>query len=160
MLRRRKDQQLNGQVLIKLPKRSVEIISCDFNASERSFYDALETKMEDVIEKLMKNSKGGSNYIGVLTLLLRLRQGGSLVINSSPESCAHISEACNHPILVTKDYKTDVDALEPKAVPKGKDDTDADADDLAAAFGQMGVSKKCLMCTIECVESFSLGPVL
>ncbi|CAA7266240.1 unnamed protein product [Cyclocybe aegerita] len=131
MLRRRKDQTLNGKVLIELPKRQVEVVSCEFDPSEKEFYDALETKMESVIEKLMANSKGGSSYIGVLTLLLRLRQ------------------ACNHPILVTKDYKNDSDALEPKAVEKGKDDHDLDADDLIAAFGQMGVVKKCAMCTIE-----------
>src|SRR5882757_5481941 len=46
MLRRRKDQLLNGEVLIKLPKRQIEIISCEFDASEREFYSALEAKME------------------------------------------------------------------------------------------------------------------
>jgi SNF2 family DNA or RNA helicase len=74
MLRRRKDQLLNGEVLIKLPKRHVNIISCEFNASEKEFYYSLEMKMEDVIEKIMA-SKGGNTYIGVLTMLLRLRQG-------------------------------------------------------------------------------------
>ena len=76
MLRRRKDQLLNGEVLIKLPKRLVEIISCEFDASEKEFYGALEAKMEDVVEKLMASTKG-NKYIGVLTLLLRLRQGMS-----------------------------------------------------------------------------------
>lgn len=134
MLRRRKDDQLNGKALIQLPKRTVEITSCDFDASERAFYNALETKMESVVEKLMKQSgkTGGSSYISVLLLLLRLRQ------------------ACNHPLLVSEDYKKDSDALEPKAVEKGKDDQAPDADDdLAAAFGQMGVTKKCKMCTVE-----------
>ena len=78
MLRRRKDQLLNGEVLIKLPKRHVNIISCEFNASEKEFYYSLEMKMEDVIEKIMA-SKGGNSYIGVLTLLLRLRQGMLLI---------------------------------------------------------------------------------
>lgn len=134
MLRRRKDDQLNGKVLIQLPKRTLEIMSCDFDASERAFYDALESKMESVIEKLMKQSAktGGSNYMSVLLLLLRLRQ------------------ACNHPVLVSADYKKDSEALEPKAAEKGKDDQAPDADDdLAAAFGQMGVTKKCKMCTVE-----------
>lgn len=74
MLRRRKDQLLNGQALIKLPERHVDIISCKFDAAEKEFYHSLETKMEDVIAKIM-TSKGGNRYIGVLTLLLRLRQG-------------------------------------------------------------------------------------
>ncbi|TFK32090.1 SNF2 family N-terminal domain-containing protein [Crucibulum laeve] len=131
MLRRTKDQTLNGKKLIELPQRIVNVVSCPFDEDEKSFYDALEGKMESVIEKLMANSKGNSSYISVLLLLLRLRQ------------------ACNHPILVAKDYKKDMEAVEPKSAPKGADDRDGDADDLVAAFGQLGVTRKCQMCTIE-----------
>lgn len=75
MLRRRKDQFLNGKPLIELPQRIVNVISCPFDSSEQAFYDGLENKMEDVIQKLMAQSKGKNNYISVLLLLLRLRQG-------------------------------------------------------------------------------------
>ena len=75
MLRRRKDQILNGKALIELPKRIVNVVSCNFDPSEQYFYDSLETKMETVIEKLMATSKGNNSYISVLLLLLRLRQG-------------------------------------------------------------------------------------
>ncbi|KAH9474606.1 putative ATP-dependent helicase [Psilocybe cubensis] len=134
MLRRRKDQTMNGRALIELPKRNIEIISCPFDDAEQEFYDSLESKMESVIENLMasSNSGGGNTYISVLLLLLRLRQ------------------ACNHPMLVSKDYKNDSQALEPKPAEKGKDVADPDADDdLIAAFGQLGVTKKCQMCTSE-----------
>ncbi|KAG6919121.1 hypothetical protein DXG01_008928 [Tephrocybe rancida] len=129
MLRRRKDQSLNGKALIELPKRTVEVVSCDFNPSEKAFYGALEGKMESVIEKLMGNGK--NNYISVLLLLLRLRQ------------------ACNHPILVAQDYKADLDAVEPQSKKNTDDD---DADDLVGAFAQLGVTRKCHVCTTE------LGP--
>lgn len=76
MLRRRKDDEINGKKLIELPKRTIEIVSCPFDASERTFYTSLETKMDDVLEKLMNQEKG-SKYISVLLLLLRLRQGMS-----------------------------------------------------------------------------------
>lgn len=56
---------------------------------------------------------------------------------------------------MSSDYKGDTDALEPKAVEKGKDDQDPDADDLVVAFNQMGVSRKCQMCTTEYASSFS-----
>ncbi|KAG6820007.1 hypothetical protein H0H93_006553 [Arthromyces matolae] len=130
MLRRTKDQSLNGKPLLELPARNVEIVSCDFDPAEKEFYSGLENKMESVIEKLMGNGK--NNYISVLLLLLRLRQ------------------ACNHPILVTKDYKSDMDALEPKDQ-KNADDDD-DTDDLVGAFSQLGVTRKCYVCTSE------LGP--
>lgn len=75
MLRRQKNQTLNGKTLLELPKRIVEVVSCEFDASEQIFYNGLENKMESVIEKLMGNGK--NNYISVLLLLLRLRQGSS-----------------------------------------------------------------------------------
>ncbi|KAF9467200.1 SNF2 family N-terminal domain-containing protein [Collybia nuda] len=130
MLRRRKDQLLNGKPLIELPQRLINVISCPFDPSEQAFYDGLENKMEDVIEKLMAQSKGKNNYISVLLLLLRLRQ------------------ACNHPVLVAEDYKTDMDAVEPKSK-KSVDPQDDDGDDLVAAFGQLGVTRKCQVCTTE-----------
>ncbi|KAF8647534.1 hypothetical protein AX16_006641 [Volvariella volvacea WC 439] len=137
MLRRQKDQTLNGQPLIKLPGRHLNIVPCTFDASEKAFYDALEAKMEDVLAKLTAQEKKGSAYMSVLLLLLRLRQ------------------ACNHPMLVVSDYKADMEAVEPRAAKKGADEDDpgADADDLAAAFGQLGVTRKCQVCTVELTSS-------
>ncbi|KIY49841.1 hypothetical protein FISHEDRAFT_40909 [Fistulina hepatica ATCC 64428] len=130
MLRRRKDQTLNGKVLIELPQRNVDIVKCPFDANEQAFYDQLEDKMSDQVKKLMAEQQtGGRNaYISVLLLLLRLRQ------------------ACDHPSLVSGDYKADLDAIDTKAPSKSQDD---DADDLVAAFGQLGVAKKCAICMTE-----------
>lgn len=105
--------------------------------------------MESVIEKLMATSKGNSSYISVLLLLLRLRQGAFIKFLSQEVLWLLFCKACNHPILVAKDYKKDLDAVDPKAVAKGQDVNDADGDDLATAFGQMGVTRKCQMCTTE-----------
>jgi len=74
MLRRQKDDILNGKRLIELPKRTVKIISCPFDALEKALYASLETKMNETLEKLM-NSDKGNKYMSVLLLLLRLRQG-------------------------------------------------------------------------------------
>ncbi|KAK7038089.1 SNF2 family DNA-dependent ATPase [Favolaschia claudopus] len=136
MLRRTKTQELNGKALVSLPPRTVKIISCSFMPSEQAFYSALETKMESVIEKIMRQSGGGgSAYIGVLLLLLRLRQ------------------ACNHPCLVSKDYKKDIDAVEPKSKATSANASEAgdvDGDDLAAAFGALQVAtRKCGVCMQE-----------
>lgn len=77
MLRRRKEDTLNGKALIDLPARNLEVVSCPFDASEAGFYKSLETKMESTLDKLMsdKSKSAGSNYMSVLLLLLRLRQG-------------------------------------------------------------------------------------
>ncbi|KAF9260752.1 hypothetical protein L218DRAFT_906857 [Marasmius fiardii PR-910] len=142
MLRRRKDDQMNGKALVELPKRTVNIVSCLFSESEQQFYSELAGKMEQVLDKLnedaYRSGKAQANYISVLLLLLRLRQ------------------ACDHPILVSKDYKSDLDAVESKGA-KNSDIDDTDADDLAAAFGQLGVTKKCEVCTIEITPKNSTG---
>ncbi|KAH0578535.1 hypothetical protein H2248_003684 [Termitomyces sp. 'cryptogamus'] len=126
MLRRQKDQTLNGKALLDLPKRTVSVVSCEFDSSEKAFYAGLENKMESVIKKLMRN--GQNNYISVLLLLLRLRQ------------------ACNHPVLVAQDYKSDMEELDPKAKRSADDD---DTDILVGAFSQLGVTRKCRVCTTE-----------
>ena len=74
MLRRLKDDELNGEPLVKLPERRIEIVDCEFDAGERAFYDALQNKMEGTLERLMNQEKA-ANYTSVLLLLLRLRQG-------------------------------------------------------------------------------------
>jgi SNF2 family DNA or RNA helicase len=73
MLRRKKTDSLDGKPLIDLPGRYVKTVPCEFDADEREFYTAVESKMEERLEKLMGNNK--MNYTSVLVLLLRLRQG-------------------------------------------------------------------------------------
>lgn len=143
---------LNGKVLIELPLRTVKVMSCTFDRSEQAFYDALESKMESVIEKLISSEK--ANYISVLLLLLRLRQGLSFTADSLTYCHPYcFSSACNHPSLVAKDYKTDLEAVDTRPTKKGPDEKDTDdADDLAMAFEQLGVTRKCEVCTAMCVD--------
>jgi len=60
--------------------------------------------------------------------------------------------ACNHPILVSKDFQEDADALELKPADKRKPaDDDSDDDGLADLFQKMGVKtvKLCNVCQTE-----------
>ncbi|KAJ3756758.1 SNF2 family N-terminal domain-containing protein [Lentinula raphanica] len=89
MLRRRKDDTLNGKSPLALPKRIVNVVPCTFSSFEREFYDGLEARMTDIVDNLVTKANRGrqkTNYMSVLQLLLRLRQ------------------ACNHPALASKDY--------------------------------------------------------
>ncbi|KAF9242263.1 SNF2 family N-terminal domain-containing protein [Melanogaster broomeanus] len=123
MLRRTKTQVINGKPLLELPERILELVECSFNDTEKEFYRRLETRMTSEVDKLVRAEN--VNYTHVLVLLLRLRQ------------------ACNHPSLVSKDYRADKDADEPKAANDEEDDAD-----LVAMFGQMGMSgaRKCQLC--------------
>ncbi|KAH9974278.1 SNF2 family N-terminal domain-containing protein [Lactifluus volemus] len=96
---------------------------------ERQFYFALENKVEEAMQKFMKNNEVMKNYTNVMVLLLRLRQ------------------ACNHPSLVTKDYNVDREAIESRPAPKD----DHEDEELTTMFQQLGVSKgkKCQLCQDE-----------
>lgn len=58
-----------------------------------------------------------------------------------------LRQACDHPILVSKSFASDPDALVPK-VPNEVEDKD-EADELADLFGGLGVAKapKCTICS-------------
>ncbi|TFL03806.1 SNF2 family N-terminal domain-containing protein [Pterulicium gracile] len=135
MLCRRKTDYVNGVPLINLPARNVEVMSCAFNEVEKTFYTALETKMDVVPQRLMAR---GGNYTSILVLLLRLRQ------------------ACDHPSLVSKDYKKDIEGIDSTPVQDSKStDAGANPDDLIAAFEKLGVARTCHMCQIELNSSNS-----
>lgn len=75
MLRRRKTDELNGKPLIELPERHISIVPCEFDEDEREFYFALENKIDEAMQKFVKNDEVMRNYTNVMVLLLRLRQG-------------------------------------------------------------------------------------
>ncbi|KAI0299413.1 SNF2 family N-terminal domain-containing protein [Multifurca ochricompacta] len=129
MLRRRKTDVLNGKPLIELPERHLSIVPCTFDEDERQFYFALENKIDEAMQKFVKNNEVMKNYTNVMVLLLRLRQ------------------ACNHPSLVSKDYNTDREAIESRPAPKDENEDE----ELTAMFRQLGVSngKKCQLCQDE-----------
>ena len=75
MLRRRKTDVLNGKPLIELPGRHLSIVPCEFDEDEREFYFVLENKIDEAMQKFVKNDEVMKNYTNVMVLLLRLRQG-------------------------------------------------------------------------------------
>lgn len=75
MLRRTKDQKINGEPIIKLPARDVEVVVCQFDKEERRFYEALEDRTSATMKKYKQEGNLEKNYTSVLILLLRLRQG-------------------------------------------------------------------------------------
>ncbi|ROT43317.1 hypothetical protein SODALDRAFT_268849 [Sodiomyces alkalinus F11] len=107
----------------RVTERKVVTVSAAFSPAERRFYDRLEARADESIERMMQR---GMNYANALVLLLRLRQ------------------ACNHPKLVEGKLDKDRDALSGEASQKA---LDAEMDSLADMFGGMGiVAKTCSIC--------------
>lgn len=148
MLRRRKTDIVNGKPLIELPERHLSIVPCDFDEDERQFYFALENKIDEAMQKFVKNDEVMKNYTNVMVLLLRLRQG-EFTINL-PFCILMAGKACNHPSLVSKDYNTDREAIDTRPAPKD----DQEDEELTTMFQQLEVSKdkKCQLCQDEYIN--------
>lgn len=81
-LRRTKESEIDGERILQLPPKTIEKVHTVFNEKESEMYEALNTKTQDQVIRLLDAGVLGRNYSHVLVLLLRLRQ------------------ACCHPLLM------------------------------------------------------------
>lgn len=82
MLRRTKATLIDGEPIIKLPKKTINLSKVDFSAEERAFYMQLEADSRSQFKAYAAAGTVNQNYANILLMLLRLRQ------------------ACDHPFLV------------------------------------------------------------
>ncbi|OIV91249.1 hypothetical protein TanjilG_30471 [Lupinus angustifolius] len=87
MLRRTKGTLIDGQPIINLPPKKIELTKVDFSGEERAFYAKLEADSRSQFKAYAAAGTVNQNYANILLMLLRLRQ------------------ACDHPLLV-KDYNS------------------------------------------------------
>ncbi|KAE8696603.1 SNF2 domain-containing protein [Hibiscus syriacus] len=88
MLRRTKATLIDGEPIIKLPPKSINMSKVDFTAEERAFYTQLEADSRSLFKQYAAAGTLHQNYANILLMLLRLRQ------------------ACDHPLLV-KGFNSD-----------------------------------------------------
>ncbi|KAJ3290083.1 hypothetical protein HK104_007025 [Borealophlyctis nickersoniae] len=85
LLRRTKaSKDKNGEPILKLCPRIVEMVEKDFSPPERDFYTAVETSSQVQFGKYLKTGTIAKNYANILVLLLRLRQALEPNQNPSP----------------------------------------------------------------------------
>ncbi|CAH9081361.1 unnamed protein product [Cuscuta epithymum] len=82
MLRRTKSTQIDGEPIINLPPKRIELKRVEFTDEERDFYCKLESDSRAQFAKYAAAGTVNQNYVNILLMLLRLRQ------------------ACDHPLLV------------------------------------------------------------
>lgn len=82
MLRRTKTASLNGKPLLELPDRIVNSVECNFDPDEQAFYNGVETRVRERVDKLEAQGNMQKAYTSMLVLLLRLRQGMIVVVIS------------------------------------------------------------------------------
>ncbi|PYH91255.1 hypothetical protein BO71DRAFT_486414 [Aspergillus ellipticus CBS 707.79] len=123
-----KAKKSNGFHIVK---REVIKVEAEFMPGEMNFYQRLEQRTENSLEKMMGGEK--VDYAGALVLLLRLRQ------------------SCNHPDLVKSDLAKDKDILLQNAPSSQQSSAKNDElDSMADLFGALSVvTKKCDICQME-----------
>ncbi|XP_050368608.1 helicase-like transcription factor CHR28 [Argentina anserina] len=84
MLRRTKGTLLDGEPIINLPPKLIELKRVEFSDEERDFYSRLECDSRAQFEEYAAAGTVKQNYVNILLMLLRLRQ------------------ACDHPLLVRR----------------------------------------------------------
>ncbi|KAL8460394.1 hypothetical protein ACS0TY_032071 [Phlomoides rotata] len=82
MLRRTKGTYIDGEPIINLPPKTIELKRVDFSEEERDFYCRLESDSRAQFAEYAAAGTVKQNYVNILLMLLRLRQ------------------ACDHPLLV------------------------------------------------------------
>ncbi|GAA0163227.1 hypothetical protein LIER_19142 [Lithospermum erythrorhizon] len=88
MLRRTKGTLIDGEPIITLPPKIINLEKVEFTPEERAFYKKLESDSRTQFKKYAAAGTVNQNYANILLMLLRLRQ------------------ACDHPLLA-KGFKSD-----------------------------------------------------
>lgn len=147
MLRRSKEDTINGIRILDLPLKTITIVKCDFSKQERRFYGSLEDNMAAVMARIQKTGDSGA-YIHMLTMLLRLRQGKWLWFAYLQLCVDRENLACDHPSLVNGDWKEDEDVVINQLESPTQDDDDDDGKGLANALNNLniGAASKCQLC--------------
>lgn len=82
LLRRTKETLLDGEPIISLPSKTINMKTVNFTVEERAFYAQLEAQSRSQFKAYAAAGTVNQNYANILLMILRLRQ------------------ACDHPLLV------------------------------------------------------------
>ncbi|PPQ64913.1 hypothetical protein CVT24_008253 [Panaeolus cyanescens] len=74
LLRRTKNSKLDGEPLLKLPVKDIEIVNLQFTPDEREIYNHLEGVTQMKINRFIKEGTLVKNHSYILVMILRLRQ--------------------------------------------------------------------------------------
>ncbi|KAI0655704.1 SNF2 family N-terminal domain-containing protein [Cubamyces menziesii] len=74
IFRRTKNATIEGEPILKLPEKHVELVFVDFSPDEREIYDHMEKRAQIQINRFIRNNSLLKNHQQVFVWILRLRQ--------------------------------------------------------------------------------------
>jgi hypothetical protein len=110
----------------------------EFDGHERRFYEDLLARGQETIEKMNEKGTLQNNYMCLLTMLLRLRQG--MVFREMKTDLA-----TDHIDLLKGKVDDDKDAIN-DTKPQDTNVSKEDADDLVNMMSGLAIETKCAVC--------------
>ncbi|TFK47207.1 hypothetical protein OE88DRAFT_1811381 [Heliocybe sulcata] len=95
LLRRTKDAELEGEPLLQLPKKNVDVVELEFSSEERDLYDSFEKRVSFRINKFYREGTILKNHHYILAMILRLRQ-----LSCHPHLILSLAEPYSDPTLL------------------------------------------------------------
>ncbi|KAJ7058180.1 SNF2 family DNA-dependent ATPase [Mycena amicta] len=74
MLRRTKQSTLEGEPILKLPPKEIELVKLRFSDEEREIYDTFEKRTKIRLNRFIRAGTVVKNHAAILVMILRLRQ--------------------------------------------------------------------------------------
>jgi SNF2 family DNA or RNA helicase len=87
VIRRTKDKKINGEHIVQLPPKRINIVELEFSEAENRFYNALYDYAKGKFTEFMESGTLLKNYANILEMLLHLRQ------------------VCDHPALIINSFQ-------------------------------------------------------
>lgn len=87
VIRRTKDKKINGQRIVMLPPKRIQLIELEFSAAEEQFYKSLYSYSKSKFDEFVQSNTVLKNYANILEMLLHLRQ------------------VCDHPALIINSFQ-------------------------------------------------------
>ncbi|EPQ55741.1 P-loop containing nucleoside triphosphate hydrolase protein [Gloeophyllum trabeum ATCC 11539] len=92
LLRRTKDAKLEGEPLLQLPKKNVDVVELEFSSEERDLYDSFEKRVAFRINRFYREGTILKKYV---VMILRLRQ-----LSCHPNLILSLAEPYSDPTLL------------------------------------------------------------
>ncbi|KAI0725557.1 P-loop containing nucleoside triphosphate hydrolase protein [Fomitopsis betulina] len=74
LLRRTKNAQIEGEPILQLPEKHIDLIYLDFSEEERQIYDMFEGRARVMINRYIRENTVFKNNNNILVMILRMRQ--------------------------------------------------------------------------------------
>ncbi|KZT67894.1 hypothetical protein DAEQUDRAFT_672524 [Daedalea quercina L-15889] len=74
LLRRTKDAEIEGEPLLQLPQKHIDLVYLEFSDEERQIYDNFEKRARIMIGRYIRENTLVKNHSIILVMILRLRQ--------------------------------------------------------------------------------------